>query len=73
MKQTEECYLSRFGGEFSSDWRCRGEKHDALTFKLSTAATLTSVGLFGTESAREIPVKVEILNTELESIFSTSL
>jgi len=73
MKTRGERFFScsRFGGSHPSDWTCGGQKQDAITFELNKAATLTSVGLFGTRSAREIPVKVDILNTELESIFST--
>jgi len=48
-----------------------GVKHEAIKIELNKAATLISVGLFGTNINMEIPVKVEILNKELETIFST--
>jgi len=48
-----------------------GVNHEAIKIELNKAATLISVGLFGTTSNEEIPVKVEILIKELETIFST--
>jgi len=71
MKEKEEFEFvcSRFGG-IHAFWWCDGDHLDEITIKLTKAATLTSVGLYGTEFAREIPVKIDILNSELESIFS---
>jgi len=54
-----------------SGMRPQGFKHEAIKIELNKAATLISVGLFGMNANGEIPVRVEILDKHLETIFST--
>jgi len=51
-------------------WICRGSNADAITVRLDKMATLTSIGLYGTEIFREISVKIDIFNDQLESIYT---
>jgi len=68
MKAVE---VFRFGWVDQSTWDCMGDEVDAISFKLSHAATLTSIGLFGTKNTDSIPVRISVTDGKCE-IFSSS-
>jgi len=64
---TNTLRVSRFDKVRGPEYSC---SHAAIILELSKAATLTSVGMFGTHTAGdEIPVTVEILNAQQEMVF----
>jgi len=51
-------------------WTCRGSRADAISVNLDKMATLTSVGLYGTERVRDISVKIDVYDDQLQNIFT---
>jgi len=53
-------------------WTCAGSKEDSVSVQLSHAATLTSLGLFGTKLTNSIPVKISVIDSKSVNIFSSN-
>jgi len=68
--QARETIVSRFQTLGVGRWKCSGSNSDAITVLLDKKATLTSIGLYGTETVRDISVKIKIFDDQLESIYS---
>jgi hypothetical protein len=68
--------VSRFGSVHQPGekmWVCKGVKTDAISFQLSHAATLISLGLYGNMDTESIPVKISVSNnSKSESIFTSN-
>ena len=79
-KAVELPHVSRFGSvqlpvQAPGDggmWNCCGGRQDAISLQLSHAATLISLGLFGTKNKNSIPVKISVCNSKSETIFESN-
>jgi len=67
---TREAIAIRLQPSVYPAWRCPGSHADAITVHLDKNATLSSVGLYGTETVREISVKIDVYDDQLRNIFA---
>jgi len=65
-----EAIITRYLNLSGQRWDHDGSAADAITVHLNKKATLTSVGLYGTETVREISVKIEVFNDQRQNIFT---
>jgi len=77
--RAREATVTRFQTLAVGRWNCSrrncsrsgyGYKLDAITVTLDKKATLTSIGLYGTETVGEISVEIEILDEYDENIYT---
>jgi len=72
FKSKQELPVNRFQivHQPTHSWTCAGGKVDSISVQLSRAATLTSLGFFGTKCTNSIPVKIIVVDNKSSIIFN---
>jgi len=72
MKSTrEEAIVHRLQRPSTTPmWGCGGDRADAITIHLDKMVTLSSVGFYGTETVRDISVKIDVYDDQLRNILT---